>query len=177
MPMLLEDLAQETSASNQRAADRLDAEARDLRHGKDLGAKALESARQAIDYAVARVPQDEGVWHSALAALGQQPRDEAEHLLRSLLEVFASGLRLVRSSRSLWEIAAQTGAAPERLVELDRAERRFEQLVAEVNKALLHRAPNWQPSDPARLARGLELAEQGKALPADEARAWFRNAR
>jgi hypothetical protein len=181
MPMLLEDLAEETSASNRRVADRLDAEARDLDELRrvdtleELRQKTVESARQATDYAVSRVPEAEGIWRSALAALRQKPTGEdAERLLRALLGVFESGQRLARSPRALWGIAEKLGAVPERLDELDRVEGRFQNLAAEVSVALEHRTHDWQPADPARLALGLQLAREGKTVTADEARKRFR---
>jgi hypothetical protein len=184
MPMLLEDLAEETSAGNRRAADRLDAEARELDERRTVAAleelrqQAVESARQATSYAVSRLPQAEGVWRLALVALRTTPTGEdAERLLRSLLTVFESGRRLVRAPRALWDLAGQMGAAPERLEELDQAEGRFEELESQTKLALEHRTRGWQPADPDRLALGLKLAREGKTVTADEARARFRRAR
>ncbi len=184
MPMLLEDLAEETSASNRRAADRLDAEVRDLDKLRgalaaleDLRERVVEAARQATDYAVSRVPQAEAVWRSGLVALRKKPAGrDAERLLHALLDVFESGQRLVRSPRVLWKIAEQMGAAPECLDELNCADKRLEELAAEAKLALEHRARDWQPADPARLALGLQLARAGKAVKADEVRARFRRA-
>ncbi len=184
MPMLLEDLAEETSASNRRAADRLDAEARELNQRRqsvqaydDLRQHALESARQATDYVVARLPQAEGVWRLALAALRLRatPGDAAP-LLRALLDVFESGQRLVQAPRALWGIAAQLGATPEGLDELDHTEARFTELANETKRALAHRSEHWQPADPDRLARGLQLAREGHTVKEEEARQWFRRA-
>jgi len=182
MPMLLEDLAEETSASNRRAADRLDAEARDLEESRrsttapeEVQRKAVESARQAADYAVSRLSQAEEVWRMALASLRQKPTgDAAERLLRIHLEGFYSGRRLAHAARALWEIPEQMGAAKERHDELDRAHARFEELANEAEKALEHRTRGWQPADPDRLALGLRLAREGKTVKADEARTWFR---
>jgi len=149
MSMLLEDLAEETSASNRRAADRLDAEAR-----------SLDEMRRVV---------------AALEELRQRPTgDDAERLLFTLLSMFESDLRLVRSARALWAIAGELGADPEPQDELDRAEKRFQQLAAEVRRALEHRADDWQPADPGRLEQGLQLTREGKTVPADEARTWFR---
>src|SRR5438876_968877 len=139
MPMLLEDLAEETSASNRRVADRLEAEIRnleDLRQALDALTegqhKAIDSARQATAYALSRVSQVEGGWRLALAALrGQSSQAEQERLLRTLLNVFESCLRLVQCSRVLWTIAEKMGATKERLDELDQVEKRFEELAAE----------------------------------------------
>jgi hypothetical protein len=182
MPMLLEDLAEETWSSHRRMADRLDIEVHaldELRSAvialEESRQRVVESARQATDYAIARVPQAEGVWQLALAALRKKPTgDEAERLLRILLGVFESGQRLVRSPRALWDIAAQMGAAAERLGELDGADTRFAELAAEAKRALEFRAASWRPTDPARLAQGLQMAAEGKTVNADEARAWFR---
>lgn len=181
MPLLLEDLAEETSASNRRAADRLDAEARDLgglrggAAGDELRREVAESAHQAADYAALRAAEAEGVWGSALAVLRKAPaEDKAHRILRAALGVFESGLRLVRAARALCEMPEPDGAAPERLEELDRAGRRFEELAAEAAGALEHRERGWRPADPERLALGLQLAREGKTVKADEARTWFR---
>jgi hypothetical protein len=185
MPMLLEDLAQEASASNRRVADRLDAEVRDLdalRQAvaalEEVRPKAVESARQATDYAVSRAAQAEAVWRSALASLRNRLTSaDAERLLRNQLELFESGQRLVRGARALWAIPEQMGVTPERLEELDRAERRFEELAADARLALQHRASDWQPADPVRLAAGLQSAAEGKTVDVHQARARFRRDR
>jgi hypothetical protein len=181
MPMLLEDLAEETSASNQRAADRLDEEARVLDERRAQAAQdkvrqeTVESARQATTYALSRVSQAEAAWQLGLDALRKDPAGAgAERLLHQLLKVFESSQRLVRAPRTLWHIAEQEGAAPERLEELLAAEQRLEVLAAEARLGLEHRAHDWRPADPGRLALGLQLAGEGKTIPTDEARAWFR---
>jgi hypothetical protein len=185
MPMLLEDLAEETSASNLRAADRLDQEARALDERRraevtreKVRQDAVESARQATSYALARVAQAEAAWQLALVSLRKEPAlAGAEQLLRSLLKVFESGQRLVRAPRTLWQIAEQVGAAPEQLGELAAAEQRFDDLAAQARLGLEHRAADWQPADPERLALGLQLAGDGKTISADEARARFHRGR
>ena len=195
MPMLLEDLAKETSASNRRVFDRLHAEARDLhklereavelqqkvidsaalRALEELHQQVVDSAQQATEYALSRIPQAEGVWRSALALLRKKPsEDEAKRLLQNLLNVFESDLGIVEACRTLWAITEQLKIAPERLDELDRAEGRFQELAAQAKLALEHRIHGWQPADPDRLALGLQRAREGKTVKADEARAWFR---
>ncbi len=182
MPMLLDDLAEEAAASNGRVADRLDEEVRDLDAQRqaaavmdDLRQKAVESARQATACVVSRAAEAENLWRSALDVLRKNPSAaDAERLLRNLRALFESGRRLVRVARALWSIAWQIGVIPERLDELDGAERWFNELSAEVRLALEHRAGDWPPADPARLALGLELAREGKTVRADEARALFR---
>ena len=184
MPMLLEDLAEETSASNRRLADRLDAEVQDLAERRslsareDLSASGLDVARLAIDFAIARVPQAEGFMRAAVTELRKEPTgDSAEGLLKALLHAIESCLRLVRAARSLWLCFEQSGVVPERFDELDRAERRFEELAADAKLALEHRAGDWRPADPARLALGLQQAREGKTVKAEEARSWFRGAK
>jgi hypothetical protein len=136
---------------------------------------AVESAQQATDYAISRLAQAEGFWRSSVPALRKEPTgDDAERLLNTLLDGFESGLRLVQSVRALWDFAQQLGASPQQPSELDRAERRFQELAAEANLALKHRATEWRPADPDRLAEGLKQARQGKTVSADEARQWFR---
>jgi DNA repair ATPase RecN len=202
MPMLLQDLAEETWASNQRTADRLDAEVRELRELErevkkleqerdetvreldelrgvmcaleELRHRAVESARQATSHVLSKLPQAEGVWRSGLAALRNDPTSDDEKLIRTLLNDFESCLRLVRAARALWAIPEQLKVAPERIDELDQAEGRFTELAAEARVALDHRAREWRPADPARLALGLQLAQEGKTIKAAEARARFR---
>jgi hypothetical protein len=183
--MLLEDLAEEASASNRRVADRLDDEVRDLDELLRAVAvvdehrqKAVESARQATAYIVSRAAEAETVWRSAIAALRKQPSEaDAERLLRNQLELFESGRRLVRVARSLWSVSQQMGVAPERLDDLDGAEQHFDTLSAQARLALDHRVRDWRPADPARLQEGLKLARDGKTVQADEARARFRRDR
>jgi hypothetical protein len=83
MPLLLEDLAEESSASNRRVAGRLEAEARELRELRrfaaeleELRQKCVESARQATAYVIARVPEAEAFWRSVLMALRMDPSRE-----------------------------------------------------------------------------------------------------
>jgi hypothetical protein len=182
MPLLLEDLAEETSASNRRTAKRLNEEARHLEQLRladdslpERRKRAVESARQATDYAIARVPEAEAVWRLVLASLRTEPTGEhAERLLRGALGALESCQSLVPPTREMWGLAAQLGATPEGIDELDRAEQRFRELVAEAKLALEHRAGAWQPEDPERLALGLRLAREGKTVKSDEARARFR---
>jgi hypothetical protein len=203
MAMLLEDLAEETSAGNQRLADRLDAEAHHLRQLEreveelekrhidperqvedqrqrlarleGIRQRGVESARQATDYILSRMPACEVVWQGALARLHQDPnREDAETLLQTVLDGFASGHQLVRSVRGLWTVPQKLGATPERLDELDRAEAWFEERAEEAKRALEHRSRGWQPSEPDRFALGLRLGREGRTVPAAEARARFR---
>jgi len=181
MSMLLEYLAEETSASNRRTADRLDAEARELEEfRRALSAldeqrhRIVESARQATEHVISRLPQAESVWRSALDALRRDPtKERAERLLHLLLEVFETGLPLVCSARDMWKFAKEVGITPERFDELENAERRFKELAAEAKRALEHRTQDWRPADPDRLALGLQLAREGKTVKADEALARF----
>lgn len=182
MPTLFEDLAEETSASNRRVADRLDEEARRLDEMRgatasleELRQRAVASARQASDWAISHVSRDEGVWRSGLDALCQKPTgDDPERRLRTLLSMFETSLRLTTAARSLWEIAQELGADVVPPDEFNWAERRFLELATEVRRALEHRSREWQPADKDRLAQGLQLAREGKTVKADEARAWFR---
>jgi hypothetical protein len=175
---LLEDLMEETSASNRRVADRLDEETRNLdqqRQVADVRQSVVEAARQATRYTIARLPQAEGVWGSAITVLAKKPLGEdAERLLRGLLEVFESGQRLVQAPRRLWELAIRVGAQPEAIDELEKVEKRFKELAEEVHGALEHRSRDWKPRDPERFAAGLQAAREGKAIKAEEARARFR---
>jgi hypothetical protein len=182
MPMLLEDLAEETSASIRRAADRLDIEAReldDLRHPQaeleERKRRTVESARQATNYAVSQLPQAEAFWSSAIVALRTKVTgDDAKRLLLALLAVFEAGQRLCKLPRELWSVAENLGVSPEQLEELDRTRQRFEELASEATLALKHREDGWQPADADRLALGLQLAREGRTITSDQARSRFR---
>lgn len=180
MPLLLEDLAEETSASHRRTADRLDEEMRELerlgqaRDSHGLQQRIVASARQATDYAIDFLPPVEGIWRSTLALLPTLEAEDSASLLRHLQDIFEAGRRLTRSSRGLWNTGIRFGLAPERLDELDGTERRFDELAREARRTIDHRTEGWQPADPERLALGLRLAREGKTVKADEARAWFR---
>jgi hypothetical protein len=205
MPLLLEDIAEETKSSTQRLAERLDAEAHDLaaleREAAELQRKvtephqvdslrqltatlkkfrtrAVESAQEAIDYAISQMPRCEVLWLSGLTKLRQNPRGEdAGRLLRLLLDVFTAGLRFVRAARGLWQITQRFGTPADRVEELDRADEWFQHRVREAQSALEHRGGSWQPADPERLRLGLQLAREGRTVKAGEAQARFRHSR
>jgi hypothetical protein len=181
--MLLEDLAEEASASNRRAADRLEAEARHLDALRQAGPaqqerreEVLESAWQAVLHSMSRLPPAEKFWQWTLAELRRE-RANAETLLGHQLIMFEMGLRVMRSSREIWALALELGATPQPLDELDQTERRFEELAAEARRALEHRRLGWKPTDPDRFARGLQEAREGSAVSSAAARGWFRKTR
>src|SRR5262245_21871108 len=73
-----------TAASNRRMADRLDAEARELDELRQMRStleeyrqRAVESARQATEHVIARLPQAEGVRRSTLDALRKIPLEDS----------------------------------------------------------------------------------------------------
>ena len=184
MPLLLEDLAEETSASNRRTADRLDEEMRELERQLErlgqartplegLQERTIVSARQSTDHAIGRLNQAEGIWRSALASLPRMSAEESVPMLRHLLDIFEAGRRLARSPQAMWDLGVSLGISPERLDELVETERRFDELAREARRAIDHRTEGWQPADPERLALGLRVAREGKTVKADEARAWF----
>jgi hypothetical protein len=182
MSQLLEDLAEETSASNRRTAERLDAEAQELERLwsalstlEDLRGRVIESARQSTEHVISKVPQAEGVWRLAVAALRTRSNEECVRLLQHLLNAFESGQRLVQSPRAMWKLAAEHFTVqPEHLDELERVERRFKQLAGEARAALQHRTQGWEPADPERLTQGLQMAREGKTIKAEDAIARFR---
>jgi hypothetical protein len=48
-------------------------------------------------------------------------------------------------------------------------------LLDRIRRTMEHRAREWQPADPERLAKGLQLAREGKTIKSEEARARFRH--
>ncbi|MFO0927451.1 MAG: hypothetical protein U0736_10490 [Gemmataceae bacterium] len=181
MSHLLEDLAEETSVSIVRTANRLDAEVQDLERVRqepspqaDRVKRIVEAARQSTEHVLSCIPQTEGVWRSSVAALRTLSAPEAERLLRQLISLFESGLRLARCPRRMWLLAEPFQISPDRLDELERTERRFAELADEAKAALEHRIRGWQPADPLRLAQGMQQALDGKTTRANEAIARFR---
>jgi predicted transcriptional regulator len=182
MPMLLGDLADETSASMRRAAERLTAEVRELggqthapAEQAALRRRTIESARQATTFVVSSLPLAEAMWESALERLREAPfGEDATRLLKGMHGVFVGGQVLCRLPRDLWAEAASLGAAADPAGELDRVQARFAQLAAEARKAIDHRELSWQPADPERLARGLQQAREGKVVSAEEVLRRFR---
>jgi hypothetical protein len=182
MPLLLEDFLEETKASGQRMARRVDQEAARLEQLRQIEAslqeirrQVQESARQATNYAISRMPAVESAWQLALQALRADPWGESDNrILQTLLEIFESGLNLIRAVQFMWRIAAQLGNTPEQTDELIGAEQRLLLLKADAQSAIEHRASDWTPADPERLALGIELAREGKTVSADKARNWFK---
>jgi hypothetical protein len=175
MPLLIEDLTEEAAASATRTADRLDTEARELEAlasapDDKVKARAVASARQAANLAIALLPQARAAWASAFDALARKPPEpEAIRLLRGVLAQLEAGLRVMRAPRTLWAIAQRLGASPERLDEIDRARLDYEVVAIRARKALSHKENGWRPADPERFALAMERARQGPFVPAEEA--------
>jgi hypothetical protein len=187
MPELLEELAEETSTSNRRIAERLDAEFRrltglleeqerslaavqqGLADRSGLCARSVESAEQATDHVVARMAEIEGIWKSLLNALKRNPlREDAEAMLSAALALFESGRVLLGRPSELWKFALALGAKSDRPGELAAAGQWLDGLIAEATAAREHRSGEWKPSDPERFAQGLQLAREGKTVKAEK---------
>jgi hypothetical protein len=184
--MLLQELVEESSKSDHWAVEKLDAEARrfDEVERTEAGLQRLREVATAYvtvaaEFAINRVSQVEGYWKSSLAILSNKSIDEnaAVILLQSLLKSFESSLTMIQSVlRQRPKIAAALRTEqqwPKRFEELDHAERRLLEMASDAKKSLQHRTAWRQPSDPDRLAEGLELARQGKVVSADEVRARY----
>jgi predicted transcriptional regulator len=188
MPLLLQELVEESSKSNRWAAERLDAEAKQFDELpqteaalQKLNHAAVAFITVAIDFAIARAEQADGFWKSGLALLRKEPTDDsAVSFFQTLLSSFESCLSVIHAvHRERPKLAAALRTEPElpkRLEELDRAERRLLELASDAKNALQHQIAARQPSDPDRLAKGLQLAREGKVVSADEARARYSRA-
>jgi hypothetical protein len=186
MPHLLIDLAEETSASNQRTVERLATELQELMRARDqwpepsdrtpeLLQRVTDTASQVEDYVLSQVPQVEAIWSGTLRILRHGPPvGGPEPLLTSALQVFESAYDLFKYAHEMWDLVATIGAATNQRDELNLANRRVEQLITEVRKSLEFRRSGWKPSDPERFAAGQQLAREGKTVKAEEARNWFR---
>ena len=61
------------------------------------------------------------------------------------------------------------GAEWDRRDELERAQKRLEDLIAETRRSLEHRRQGWNPADSERFALGLQMSREGKTVTADDA--------
>lgn len=182
MPLLLEDLADEATQSNQRIAARFTEELRRLETlqregvGESVSLAAVEAAEQATDLVQAQVAQAESNWTTTVKLLGKNPlRADAEDIIRSALRLLESARELVSLLRGLWTLATRLDTAASRLIELEPLEHRLDRSIAEAERALKHRKDGWQAADPNRLAEGLRLSRDGKIVTAEEAQARFRS--
>jgi hypothetical protein len=180
MPLLLEDLAEDTAESLRRTADRFESAANELAAREnelaEVRQEVVEFAKHATDYAVAELPRAEAIWKWGMdRLLKNSSGTEAEQLPQTLQTVFAAQARLCVITRNVWKLAETLGSAPERLDELDKAWRRFVQLGHHAKMAHEHRTESWQPRDPKRYAEEMRRIETGeKPLTAEEALARLR---
>jgi G:T/U-mismatch repair DNA glycosylase len=99
--------------------------------------------------------------------------DEQLSMLRSALEMAESGQRYLHSVNDMWKLIERLGGDAELADELTRARLQFESIGREATRAISMRKTGWQPADAARLERGRQEMQDGKALSPDEARARF----
>jgi hypothetical protein len=175
MPLLLEDLAEDTAASLGRTADRFDAAAKELARPDAIGDEVARFARHITAYAIAELPRAEAIWQwEADQPLNEQT--EVERRLLALQTVFALQARLCVIARRVWKQAESLSVALERGDELHNARWRFERLAHHMKTAIEHRKHGWQPKDSERYAEETRRIAEGKmkTATADEARKWFR---
>ena len=166
MPTLLDDVADETSASYRRLADRLDQQPPPADAPRPSDA---DLARFAAGHAAAQLPAADALWVAALRSLAGLTPDAAVARLRRLADLLDAGHRLCQSAARQLADAGLPADAP-----LDHATGRFAALARQARGAIDHRVNGWQPADPERLAEGLRQARAGQVMSADEARRWFR---
>jgi hypothetical protein len=181
MPLLLEDLVEDTVANLNRTADRFEAAAKELAARQDaseeLRHEVADFARRSTDYAIAALPQAEAIWKWGMDRLADRSLGaEAERLLQTLQTVFTLQARLCVIARTVWKQAEAQGTPPERLDELDRVRWRFERLAHHAKTGYEHSTKGWQPKDPERFAEAMRRLEEGKVkfLTAEEALARLR---
>src|SRR5581483_10404179 len=130
------------AASNRRATERLEAEAKALEQQfadskEEVKQQVVAMAQQVTDWVISRMAEAEGVWRSALVTLrAKLPPEDAVRLLHNQLDMVESAWRLIRAARGLWAVAEKFGIVPERVAELDSTERGFLELAAEAKRAL-----------------------------------------
>lgn len=113
-------------------------------------------------------------WAAAVLSLRGLSADEQLRLLRAFAALAESYLVAVESARRLWAEVGELGGVVEGAAEVAAAGRVFETMRREAVRAVEHRLDPWQPSDPARYEEGLREAREGKAIPAEEVRDYFR---
>ena len=182
MPLLLEDLAEETSGSIRRVIPRFDEAARQIvaanSPGSDDQARAqhaIETARRANDYLRNQLSMAEDYWRSALASLKTKSVDgEAERLLQTLIRLFEAGRGICGSADELWRSATLLGVVETQSAEVDQIRTRFGAMLSDAVSALDHRQNPWRPADPGALQAGIESSRGGSTVTADRAKSWFK---
>jgi hypothetical protein len=188
MATLIPEFARVMSESNRRAASALAEEVARVEGLRErvevlhdpsvdwgtLRRRVARQARAAERGVVATAGELEEFWAGAVKSLRGLSTEEQILILQAATELAASGLQLRDSARHLWELVERLGGAPETSDDFASAGRTFERVAAEASRALAMRRGEWQPADPARLELGLQQAREGKAVPPEEARAWFR---
>ncbi|MCI0700341.1 MAG: hypothetical protein L0241_04605 [Planctomycetia bacterium] len=183
MPLLLEDLAEETAGSLRRTVERFESAAKELSARRDGQSneehrdEIARFARHLTDFALAELPRAEAIWKwEGDQPLKGQSDAEVERRLVALQAVFALQAQLCVIARSVWKHAESLGCTPEQHVELDKAWRRFVQLAHRMKSDREYRAKGWQPRDPERFAEAMRRLEAGEMvfITAEEALARFR---
>ena len=164
MPLLLEDLAEDTAAGLGRTADRFDAAAKELARPDATGAEVARFARHITAYALSELPRAEAIRHWDADQTRTEPA-EVERRWLALQSVFALQARLCAIARRVWEQAEALGVAPERRDELHQAWCRFLRLEHHMKRGIEHRKHGWQPQDPERYAREMRAIADGKVKP------------
>src|SRR5215510_11114819 len=112
MPLLLEDLAEDTADALRRTADRFETAAKELARRDEV----VRFARHLTDYALAELPRAEAIWKWE----GDQPPKgqsdaEVERRFVALQAVFEQQARLCVIARGVWKQAESLGATLEQL--------------------------------------------------------------
>ncbi len=135
----------------------------------------LQSAQQAAAHAFHRAREVESDWpHSLTWLRTHQDWSDRENLLKLLLHSFETDQQFARSARRLLVSVQPNGIQSETVNDLQQAEKLFGDLAREVTRMLSRKKIEWEPSDPARLERGLQSAKEGNTVKADVAKTWFR---
>jgi hypothetical protein len=176
--LLLPELARGTTASNRQVAASVGDEVRrieQLQAAKEtwdsLQRRVTRSSREATNYVLAKVLEIAGLWQSALDGLKEGlEAGEARSVFGATLEVAESGLGLIASARSLWELARRLGVVPEKLDELDAAAREVQQIRSAIERVQTFYSRPRPPIDSERLERGKRAAKEGRVKKPEELR-------
>jgi hypothetical protein len=138
----------------------------------ELRCRGTRAARELTRFALGQKDEAEAVWQAAQQVIQEGVTgDEAREVVGIARSIIESWFSLVQKARDLWrEVAAATGAAPEMLSELGKAEEeasRLRMAVERINAFFNRPKP---PIEAARLEKGVQSIAEGRYKTAKEIR-------
>jgi hypothetical protein len=141
-----------------------------------LRRRGTRAARELTRFTLGRKSDPEAVWQGALEVLQDGVNgEEAREVVSVARNIIDSWLALAQKTRELWQdVAATTGAEPEMLDDLEKAQQEVERVKSAAEKVYAFFTRPWAPIDQDRLRKGLEEAAQGRLKSPEEMLARFK---